>query len=170
LSGISPACGSPRCRWRRRTGGALGVGIEAAEEALAIRRALAAERPEAFTPQVAGALGAVAAAYADRGHLCLREAVGAAEDGVAIRRPLYEANPVAYHKHLSEALTGLSIYALAVGLLDAGLAAGEEAVMIDAKRERGAKRARMALAMNFVARKLNDAGQPGPPTPARITP
>jgi hypothetical protein len=140
----------------RRQSGYASASVEAAEEALAILRALAVGRPEAFVPQVARALVAVASAYAENGRM--PDALAALEESVATSRALYEVNPGQYRRELCGALTGLCFHALAAGDFDAGLSAGEEAVLLDAEREPGRPSAGGEISLNFAAGSLAAAG------------
>jgi tetratricopeptide (TPR) repeat protein len=102
--------------------------LAAAEEAVALYRALAAARPDAFTPALAMSLNNLANRLSDLGR---REAaLAAAEEAVALRRALAAARPDAFTPDLAMSLNNLANGLSALGRREAALAAAEEAVAL----------------------------------------
>jgi len=86
--------------------------LEAAQEAVAIRRELAAQRPDAFRPDLAVSLNNLAAMLSDLGQ---REpALEAAQEAVALYRELAAQRPDAFRPDLAVSL------AVEANCLDAG--------------------------------------------------
>ena len=102
--------------------------LTAIEEAVAIRRDLAAARPDAFRPDLASSLNNLSNRLAALGR---REAALAAiEDAVDLHRALAAARPDAFRPDLAVSLNNLSVQLSNLGRREAALAAIEEAVAI----------------------------------------
>jgi tetratricopeptide (TPR) repeat protein len=76
--------------------------LAASQEALAIRRDLAAARPDAFRPGLAGSLNNLSVRLGELGRR--EEALAAIEEAVAIRRELAARWPDAYRQDLEQSL------------------------------------------------------------------
>jgi tetratricopeptide (TPR) repeat protein len=74
--------------------GAAGEALAASQEAAAIRRELAAARPDAFRPDLAMALNNLSACLGDLGRR--EEALAASQEAAAIYRQLAAARPDAF--------------------------------------------------------------------------
>ena len=99
--------------------------LAAIQEAVTIRRELAAARPDAFRPDLAGALNNLSLWLADLGR---REAALAAiEEAAGVYRELAAARPDAFRPDLAGALNNLSVRLGELGRGEAALAAIEEA-------------------------------------------
>jgi tetratricopeptide repeat protein len=96
----------------------LAEGVTAAEEAVAMRRRLAAASPDAYKPALATSLNTVSIWYGDAGRRA--EGLAAIEEAVAIYRRLAGANPGAYEQGLAAALNTLSVRYGGVGLTTIG--------------------------------------------------
>ncbi|MFC7334580.1 tetratricopeptide repeat protein [Rhodocista pekingensis] len=110
--------------------------LAAIEEAVAIRRELAAARPDAFRPYLAVSLNTLSTHLSALGR---REAaLAAVEEAVAVYRELAAAQPDAFRSDLALSLNNLSNCLSDLGHREAALAAIEEAVAI--RRELAAAR------------------------------
>ena len=97
-----------------------------AEEAVKIRRKLAAANPDAYEPALASALNNLGTFLSELGR---REAaLGPAEEAVGLNRKLAAANPDAYEPDLASALNNLGTFLNALGRREAALDAAHEAV------------------------------------------
>ena len=76
--------------------------LAASQEAVTIRRELAAARPDAFAPDLAGSLTNLAVDLADLGRR--EDALAAIQEAVTIRRELAARWPDAYHRDLEQSL------------------------------------------------------------------
>ncbi len=102
--------------------------LQAIEEAVTIRRSLAAARPDAFLPDLAASLNNLSNRLSDLGR---REAaLQAIEEAVTIRRSLAAARPDAFLPDLASSLNNLSVQLANLGRREAALHAIEEAVTI----------------------------------------
>ena len=134
--------------------------LAAIEDAVAIRRELAAARPDAFHPGLAVSLNNLSNQLSDLGR---REAaLAASEDAVAIRRELAAARPDAFRPDLARSLNNLSIRLSDHGQREAALAAIEDAVAI--RRELAAARPDafrpdLAVSLNNLSNRLSDLGR-----------
>ena len=134
--------------------------LQAAEEAVALRRELARARPDAFTPYLATSLNNLANMLSALGR---REAaLQAAEEAVALRRELARARPDAFTPDLATSLNNLATMLSALGRREAALQAAEEA----AELYRELARARpdaftpyLATSLNNLAGSLSDLGR-----------
>src|SRR5207249_5016005 len=77
-----------------------------AQEAVRLYRALAAARPDAFTPDLAASLNNLANTLSDLGRR--EEALTAAEEAVRLRRALAAARPDAFTPDLAASLNNLA--------------------------------------------------------------
>jgi tetratricopeptide (TPR) repeat protein len=102
--------------------------LTAIEEAVKIRRALAAARPDAFLPDLAGSLNNQSNLLRDVGRR--EDALTAIEEAVKIRRALAAARPDALLPDLAASLNNQSILLRDVGRREDALTAIEEAVNI----------------------------------------
>ena len=98
--------------------------LAAIEEAVAIRRALAEARPDAFLPSLAGALNNQSNRLSGLGRR--EEALAAIEEAVTIRRQLAQARPDAFLPDLATALNNRSRSGIPVGAGAAGGCAGRD--------------------------------------------
>ncbi len=80
--------------------------LGAAKEAVGHYRALAAARPDAFTPDLAMSLNNLAIRLSDLGRR--EEALGMAEEAVRLRRALAAARPDAFTPDLASSLNNLA--------------------------------------------------------------
>ncbi|TCO76520.1 tetratricopeptide repeat protein, partial [Plasticicumulans lactativorans] len=100
--------------------------LEAAREAVSLYRALAASRPDAFTPDLAGSLNNLASFLSDLGQ---REAaLEAAREAVSLYRALAASRPDAFTPDLAASLNNLALRLSALGQREAALEAAREAV------------------------------------------
>ncbi|MBL7551004.1 tetratricopeptide repeat protein, partial [Frankia sp. AgB1.9] len=102
--------------------------LAATEQAMEIRRRLAAANPVAFEPDLADSLDNLGLDLSGVGRW--EEALGATEQAVEIRRRLAAANPVAFEPDLATALSNLGIWLSGVGRREEALAATEQAMEI----------------------------------------
>jgi len=86
--------------------GRSGEALEAAQEAVRLRRALAQGSPEAYTPDLAGSLNNLANRLSEVGRS--GEALEAAQEAVGLYRELVEASPAAYTPDLAASLNNLA--------------------------------------------------------------
>ncbi|MFE1413420.1 tetratricopeptide repeat protein [Streptomyces sp. NPDC058746] len=108
--------------------GRWGEAVEAASEAVAIRRRLAESSPTVHEPDLALSLHNLAASLSDIGRW--GEAVEAASEAVAIRRRLAEGNPTVHEPYLGLALTNLSGHLATVRRQKQAVVTQQEAVAI----------------------------------------
>ncbi len=109
--------------------------LAASEEAVTIRRELAAARPDAFRPDLAAALTNLSVWLGDLGRR--EEALAAIEEAVAIYRELAAARPDAFRPDLATSLNNLSFWLGGLGRREEALAAITQAVTI--RRELAAR-------------------------------
>ena len=102
--------------------------IEAAEEAVTLYRALAQQRPDAFTPDLAMTLNNLANRYSDVGRR--REAITPAEEAVTLYRALAQQSPDAFTPDLAMALNNLGIRYSDLRRHEQALPPTEESVML----------------------------------------
>ena len=86
--------------------GRSGEALEAAQEAVRLRRALAQGSPEAYTPDLAGSLNNLANILSALG--CRGEALEAAQEAVELFRVLVQGSPEAYTPRLAMSLNNLA--------------------------------------------------------------
>ncbi len=109
--------------------------LAAIQEAVTIRRELAAARPDAFRPALAGSLNNLSA---DLGGLGRREeALAAIQEAAEVYRELAAARPDAFRPDLATSLNNLSAHLGGLGRREEALAAIQEAVTI--RRELAAR-------------------------------
>ncbi|WP_346619577.1 tetratricopeptide repeat protein [Blastococcus montanus] len=99
--------------------------LTAIEEASGLYRALAAARPDAFTPALATALNNLSNRLAGLGRR--EDALTAVEEAVALHRALAAARPDAFTPDLAMSLNSLSLWLAGLGRREDALAAVEEA-------------------------------------------
>ncbi len=102
--------------------------LAAAEEATGIYRRLAAERPDAFLPDLAMSLNNLGGRLSELGRR--EDALAAAEEAVEIRRRLAAERPDAFLPDLAGSLNNLGNRLSELGRREDALAAAEEAVTI----------------------------------------
>ncbi len=100
--------------------------LAAADEAVALRRHLAAARPDIFAPDLAMSLNNLANCLSELGQR--EEALEAADEAVALRRHLAVARPDVFAPTLATSLNNLANCLSALGQREAALAAAEETV------------------------------------------
>jgi tetratricopeptide (TPR) repeat protein len=111
---------------RLRELGQREAALAAAEEAVTAYRTLAAERPDAFLPDLAASLNNLGNSLRELGR---REAaLAAAEEAVRIRRTLAAERPDAFLPDLAMSLNNVSVMLSELGRREAALAASREAV------------------------------------------
>jgi tetratricopeptide (TPR) repeat protein len=157
---------SERASWQETSSDLLAAlgrreeALAAIEEAVAIRREVAAARPDAFRPDLADSLNKQAVRLSALGRR--EEALAAIEGAVAIRRELAGARPDAFRPDLAGSLNNQSICLSDLGQREEALAAIEEAVAIyqevaAARPDRF--RPRLADSLNNRALRLSDLGR-----------
>ncbi len=134
--------------------------LAASEEAVAIRRRLAAARPDEFLPDLAASLNNLSADLSRLGRL--EAALAAIEEAVAIRRRLAAARPDEFLPDLARSLNNLSNGLSDLGRREEALAAIEESVAI--RRRLAAARPDaflpgLAMSLNNLSVDLNGAGR-----------
>ena len=131
--------------------------LAAAQEAVDLYRALAAARPDAFTPDLAGSLNNLASFLSDLGQ---REAaLIAAQEAVDLRRALAAVLPDAFTPNLAMSLNNLANMLSALGQREAALIAAQEAV--DLRRALAAARPdaftpNLAMSLSVLADRLEE--------------
>ena len=135
--------------------------LAAAQEAVTIRRQLAAANPDAFEPDLASSLNNLAHRLADLGRP--EDALAAVEQAVIIRRQLAAANPDASLPDLASSLNNLALRLADLGRPEDALAAAQEAVAIRrqlAAANPDAFRPDLASSLNNLALRLAEVGRP----------
>jgi tetratricopeptide (TPR) repeat protein len=102
--------------------------LAAIEEAVSIRRELAATRPDTYRPDLAGSLSNLSNGLGALGRR--DEALAAINEAVSIRRELAATRPDTYRPGLADSLNILSVRLADLGRRDQALAAINEAVSI----------------------------------------
>jgi tetratricopeptide (TPR) repeat protein len=102
--------------------------LQAAQEAVEIRRRLAAQHPDAFLPDLAGSLLNLGKALSEMGRRA--EALQAAQEAVEIRRRLAAQHPDAFLPDLAASLNNLGAMLSEMGRREEALQAAQEAVEI----------------------------------------
>jgi Tetratricopeptide repeat len=133
--------------------------LAAVEEAVSIRRELAAAHPDAFHADLAMSLNNLSACLAGLGR---QEALAAVEEATGLYRELAAAHPDAFHADLAASLNNLAIQLAGLGRREEALAAVEEAVSI--RRELAAAHpdafhADLAASLNNLAIQLAGLGR-----------
>jgi tetratricopeptide (TPR) repeat protein len=134
--------------------------LAAAEQAVDLYRALAASRPDAFTPDLATSLNNLAAALSDLGRR--EEALAAAEQAVALRRALAASRPDAFTPDLATSLNNLATMLGDLGRREDALAAADQAVALYrtlAASRPDAFTPDLATSLNNLAAMLSDLGR-----------
>jgi tetratricopeptide (TPR) repeat protein len=131
---------SERASWQETSANVLAAlgrreeALVAIEEAVAIRRELAAERPGVFRPDLADSLNNQSNRLSQLARR--NEALAAIEEAVAIRRELAAERPGVFRPDLAMSLTNRALRLRDLGRREEALAAIEEAVAI--RREQDA--------------------------------
>jgi tetratricopeptide (TPR) repeat protein len=137
--------------------------LAAAQEAVALYRELAGQRPDAFRPDLATSLSNLANMLSDLGR---REpALAAAQEAVAIRRELAGQRPDAFRPDLAGSLNNLARTLIDLGRREPALAAAQEAVAIRrelAGQRPDAFRPDLAGSLNNLAYTLSALGRREP--------
>ena len=139
--------------------------LAAIEEAVAIRRDLAATRPDAFRPDafrpdLAGSLSNLSNRFSALGRR--EEALAAIEEAVAIQRDLAATRPDAFRPDLAGSLNNLSAHFSALGRREEALASNEEAVVIQrdlAAARPDAFRPDLATSLNNLSAHFSELGR-----------
>ena len=134
--------------------------LAAIQEAVTIRRELAAVRPDAFRPDLAASLNNLAVRLGELGRR--EEALAAIQEAVTIRRELAAARPDAFRPDLAQSLNNLSLRLAELGRREEALAAIQEAA--DLYRELAAVRPdafrpALATSLNNLSADLADLGR-----------
>ncbi|MFJ2716839.1 tetratricopeptide repeat protein [Streptomyces sp. NPDC087437] len=109
--------------------------LTVAQEAVEIRRRLAAGNPAAHEPDLALALTNLGSRLWEEGRL--EEALSAAQEAVEIRRLLTAADPAAHEHHLAGLLNNLGAFLSEVGRLEEALTVAQEAVEVQRRLAAG---------------------------------
>ncbi len=131
--------------------------LAAAEEAVALRRTLAAQRPDAFRPDLAASLNNLAAMLSALGRR--EDALAAAEEAVALHHTLAAQRPDAFRPDLAGSLNNLANRLSALGRREDALAAAAEAVALYrtlAAQRPDAFRPDLAMSLNNLANRLSE--------------
>ena len=126
--------------------------LEAAREAMRLRRALAEDSPQAYTPRLAMSLNNLANRLSEVGER--NGALEAAREAVELYRGLAEDSPQAYTPDLAASLNNLANYLSEVGERNEALVAAREAVELYrglAKDSPAAYTPRLAGSLNNLA-------------------
>ncbi|MEN9374370.1 MAG: hypothetical protein RIR79_1922 [Pseudomonadota bacterium] len=102
--------------------------LAAAQEAVSIRRTLAATRPDVFNPDLAMSLNNVANVLSELGKR--EEALAAAQEAVSIRRTLAATRPDVFNPDLAMSLNNVANRLSDLGQREEALAAAREAVKL----------------------------------------
>ena len=105
--------------------GRSGEALEAAQEAVRLRRGLAQASPAAYTPALARSLNDLANILSGAGRL--GEALEVAQEAVRLRRGLAQESPAAYTPDLAASLNNLATFLLGAGRGGEALVAAQEA-------------------------------------------
>jgi len=127
--------------------------LEAAEEAVKIRRELAKSRPDVFLPDLAGSLNNLGNRLGELGRR--EEALAATEEAVKIRRELAKSRPDVFLPDLAGSLNNLGNRLGELGRREEALAATEEAVKI----RRELAKSRPDVFLPDLAGSFNNLGQ-----------
>ena len=134
--------------------------LEAAREAVRLRRALVEESPTAYTPNLAGSLNNLANRLSEVGEQ--DRALEAASEAVELYRALVEASPAAYTPRLAASLNSLANILSEVGERYEALAAAREAVELYrglAEASPQAYTPDLAMSLNNLANRLSEVGE-----------
>ena len=134
--------------------------LAAIQEAVTIRRELAAARPDAYRPDLAASLNNLSADLAALGRQ--EEALAASEEAAQAYQELAAARPDAFRPALATSLNNLAVRLAALGRREEDLAAIQEAVTI--RRELAAVRPDayrpdLAASLNNLSAALADMGR-----------
>jgi hypothetical protein len=102
--------------------------LAAAQEAVALYRALARENPQAFTPNLAASVSNLATFLSEAGDR--QGALAAAQEAVALYRALARENPQAFTPNLAASVSNLAGRLSEAGDRQGALAAAQEAVAL----------------------------------------
>ena len=134
--------------------------LAAIQEAVTIRRELAAARPDAFRPVLAISLNNLAYRLADLGRQ--EQALAASQEAADIYRELAAARPDAFRPYLAISLNNLSADMADLGQREQALAASQEAVEINRELAAGspdAFRPDLAMSLNNLSLRLASLGR-----------
>jgi hypothetical protein len=134
--------------------------LEPAQEAVALRRALARANPDAFNPDLAGSLNNLAILLSELGRRA--EALDPAQEAVGLYRALARANPDAFNPDLAMSLNNLAIRLSALGRRAEALAPAQEAVALYralARANPDAFNPDLARSLNNLAIRLSKLGR-----------
>ena len=137
--------------------GKLEEALTAIEEAVAIRRELAASQPDAFRPGLALSLNNLSGRLGDLGRR--EEALAAIKEAVELYRELAVLHLDAFRPHLASSLNNLAVYLGDLGRREEALAAVKEAAELYRKLAAlrpDAFRPDLAMALNNLHLRLND--------------
>jgi tetratricopeptide (TPR) repeat protein len=134
--------------------------LAAVQEAVDLYRELARQRPDAFTPNLAGSLNNLANRLSELGQR--EKALAAAQEAVDLRRELARQRPDAFTPNLAGSLNNLANRLSELGQREKALAAAQEAV--DLYRELARQRPDaftpdLAMSLNNLASFLSALGQ-----------
>ncbi|MFC8529243.1 tetratricopeptide repeat protein, partial [Nocardia sp. NPDC057227] len=135
--------------------------LAAIEEAVRIRQALAAERPEVYQPDLALSLNNLAVQLAELGRP--EDALTAIAEATGLYRALAAQRPEVYQPDVALSLNNLAVLLAALGRPEEALAAIEEAVRI--RQALAAQRPEvyqpgLASSLNNLANQLAELGRP----------
>ncbi len=145
---------------RLRDLGEREAALAAAREAVELRRTLAAQRPDAFRPDLAASLNTLAAMLRELGE---REAaLAAAREAAELHRALAAQRPDAFRPDLAMSLNNLAAMLRELGEREAALAAAREAAELYralAAQRPDAFRPYLAGSLNNLAPMLSELGE-----------
>ena len=134
--------------------------LEAAREAVRLRRALVEESPTAYTPNLAGSLNNLANRLSEVGEQ--DRALEAASEAVELYRALVEASPAAYTPRLAASLNSLANILSEVGERNEALEAAREAVRLRralVEESPTVYTPDLAMSLNSLANILSEVGE-----------
>ena len=134
--------------------------LEAAREAVRLRRALVEESPTAYTPNLAGSLNNLANRLSEVGEQ--DRALEAASEAVELYRALVEASPQAYTPRLAASLNSLANILSEVGERNEALEAAREAVRLRralVEESPTVYTPDLAMSLNSLANILSEVGE-----------
>jgi tetratricopeptide (TPR) repeat protein len=134
--------------------------LAVAAEAVSLYRTLAAQRPDAFRPDLAGSLNNLAGRLNALGRW--EDALAAAEEAVSLRRTLAAQRPDAFRPDLAMSVNNLAAMLSELGRREDALAAAEEAVSLRrtlAAQRPDAFRPDLAMSVNNLATMLRALGR-----------
>ena len=134
--------------------------LAAAQEEVTLRRALSAQRPDAFNPNLAASLNNLASFVSALGER--EKALAAAQEAVTLYRALAAQRPDAFNPDLASSLSNLSNRLSALGDHEKALAAAQEGVSLRralTAQHPDAFNPDLAMSLNNLASFLSELGE-----------